>query len=400
MKNKMKKLFGTPLRATLSTISLLIIIAILGTGTVYAAGNIAQNSSIGEEKAKNFAFVDAGVDPATVTEVQTEFDYEQGQFVYEVEFSANGTEYDYWINASNGSVVKKEIEAAELNDTTSPAATSITLKEAKRIALNDAKLSEDAVTFTTAELETEHNLSLYEIDFYAQNVEYEYEINAADGTIYSKSKEALVDNQKETSSLTDKKPVTSDIKENTQNITHNSSNNSSDKTETTNNEKAPVKKITLEKAKSIALADAGVAASRVTFTEAKLDSDDGVAVYDIDFYTQTHEYEYEINAATGAVHDKSIEALKKDDQEESNSSNNTGNSGGSKNYIGIDKAKSIAVKHAGLSMSGVTFSKAKLDKDDGITVYDIEFLKDGIEYEYEVDASTGKILDYSKEQAD
>ena len=32
---------------------------------------------------------------------------EQGQFIYEVEFLANGTEYEYWIKASDGSIVKK-----------------------------------------------------------------------------------------------------------------------------------------------------------------------------------------------------------------------------------------------------------------------------------------------------
>lgn len=68
--------------------------------------------------------------------------------------------------------------------------------------------------------------------------------------------------------------------------------------------------------------------------------------------------------------------------------------------ITLEKAKAIAVNHAGLSMSGVTFSKAKLDTDDGNTIYDIEFYKDGIEYEYEIDASSGKILEYDAEHDD
>ena len=51
-------------------------------------------------------------------------------------------------------------------------------------------------------------------------------------------------------------------------------------------------------------------------------------------------------------------------------------------YIGLEKAKSIALKDAGVS--GVTFVKAKLDSDDGVRVYDIEFYKDNVEYDYEI----------------
>lgn len=55
-----------------------------------------------------------GVDPVSAQITKIEFDYEQGQFVYEIEFVAEGTEYEYWIKASDGSVVKKEIEIVTL----------------------------------------------------------------------------------------------------------------------------------------------------------------------------------------------------------------------------------------------------------------------------------------------
>ena len=99
-------------------------------------------------------------------------------------------------------------------------------------------------------------------------------------------------------------------------------------------------------------------------------------------------YEYEINASTGAVHDKSVEAFK-------GTVAKPGNNG---SYISVDKAKEIAVGKAGLSVSGVTFQKAKLDYDDGRAVYEIEFFSGGVEYECEVDASSGTILDYSSER--
>ena len=78
--------------------------------------------------------------------------------------------------------------------------------------------------------------------------------------------------------------------------------------------------------------------------------------------------------------------------------NNNGSNSNTGNYISVDKAKEIAVGKAGLSVSGVTFQKAKLDYDDGRAVYEIEFFSGGVEYECEVDASSGTILDYSSER--
>ena len=66
-------------------------------------------------------------------------------------------------------------------------------------------------------------------------------------------------------------------------------------------------------------------------------------------------------------------------------------------YIGEAKAKSIALKHVGLSESQVTFIKAHLDYDDGYVVYDVEFYSGNTEYDYEIDAVSGKILEYDHE---
>ena len=63
-------------------------------------------------------------------------------------------------------------------------------------------------------------------------------------------------------------------------------------------------------------------------------------------------------------------------------------------FIGIDRAKEIALNHAGKSSSFVSFSKVKLDDDDGEVVYEIEFYIGSIEYDYEIDAYSGTILEY------
>lgn len=71
-----------------------------------------------------------------------------------------------------------------------------------------------------------------------------------------------------------------------------------------------------------------------------------------------------------------------------------------KGDIGLDKAKEIALNHAGLKSSQVTMIKAKLEYDDGRRVYDIEFYKGNKEYDYEIDASSGTILSYDYDVED
>ena len=66
-------------------------------------------------------------------------------------------------------------------------------------------------------------------------------------------------------------------------------------------------------------------------------------------------------------------------------------------YFGIAQL-TIALKQAGRKANDVTFSKAKLERDDGRWIYDIEFYVTGQnEYDYEIDATTGNILDYEVE---
>lgn len=67
-----------------------------------------------------------------------------------------------------------------------------------------------------------------------------------------------------------------------------------------------------------------------------------------------------------------------------------------KGRIGIQKARELALAHAGLK--DAVFSEGEYDLDDGI--YELEFTADGIEYEYEVNAFTGKITAADREHND
>ena len=65
-----------------------------------------------------------------------------------------------------------------------------------------------------------------------------------------------------------------------------------------------------------------------------------------------------------------------------------------KDYIGEEKARLSAIKHAGLSLQDVSFVKTELDVDGGKSVYEVDFRHDGTEYEYEIDAKTGDVVSF------
>ncbi|NLI65653.1 MAG: hypothetical protein GX380_02790, partial [Tissierellia bacterium] len=66
----------------------------------------------------------------------------------------------------------------------------------------------------------------------------------------------------------------------------------------------------------------------------------------------------------------------------------------SQSLIGAEKAKSIAFNHAGVSAANVRDLDVELDEDDGRKIYEIDFEVGDREYEYDIDAYTGKILDW------
>lgn len=148
--------------------------------------------------------------------------------------------------------------------------------------------------------------------------------------------------------------------------------------------------IGIEKAKEIAMSHAGVSAGSVSFVKAKIDTEDGVKVYDIEFYSGNAEYDYEINSATGAIvsFDQDIENYEIPTQPAAPTQ-------AASSVISVDKAKQIALSHAGVS--GASFKKVKLDTDDGVRVYEIEFKVGNVEYDYDIDASSGAIISSSSE---
>ena len=145
---------------------------------------------------------------------------------------------------------------------------------------------------------------------------------------------------------------------------------------------APSQYIGEAKAKEIALDHAGLKESQVTFLPVRLDYDNGRMEYEVEFWSGSTEYDYDIDALTGSIRsfDRDVEGY--------NIPSLTGTD------IGAEKAKEIALNHAGVKESEAVFLHKERDYDDGRLTYDVEFYSGNIEYDYEIDAATGSILGY------
>ena len=145
--------------------------------------------------------------------------------------------------------------------------------------------------------------------------------------------------------------------------------------------------ISMEKAKSIAMNDAGVAGEAPSHSSAKLDWEDGRQVYEVDFFVNGIEYEYEILASDGSI-------LKK--KQDAEWGKNFGNPGGSAaGQLTMDQARQkVAERIAGVDPANVYI---KEDYDDGRLKYEGEVYYNQTKYEFELDAATGAFTDWEEE---
>lgn len=162
-----------------------------------------------------------------------------------------------------------------------------------------------------------------------------------------------------------------------------------------------------------ALDDAGVQESETTRLKVSEDRDDGRKVYEIQFDAGSTEYDYEIQASDGAVLSAERDTIDTTDASVSNStdSNGQGNQDGTGNQNGnqnnstnagsnVAVSQEEAIKIALDRVSGATEQDIRIefDQDDGKCKYEGEIIYNNIEYEFEIDANSGTILEWSEER--
>ena len=155
---------------------------------------------------------------------------------------------------------------------------------------------------------------------------------------------------------------------------------SSETDPTDQNEQESPSEISLEQAKTIVLKDAGIHASAATFTKEKKDQDHGTIVYELEFKTSDTYYEYEISI-NGMILEVDMEIF--------DYRSATGNE------ISMEEAiQKVLAKVKGASRENIHIEE---DWDDGMHLFEGELYYDHTKYEFEIDAATGTLLEWSME---
>ena len=243
-----------------------------------------QMGYIGEDAAKNMAVTAAQVDTANASFSGVSLDEKDGIAYYGVDFTADGTTYHYAIDAMTGAVIESSSGTAQTTGTTDTTGTSGTTAasqtgtvdeaRAKQIALEHAGVSESDTTFLMAKQDYENGTLVYEVEFYvaATGTEYDYEIDAATGEIRSFDYDA-------------------------ENYTAGQQNTTSGTNETKS--EAEIRAIALAK----------VPGATENDIRMNLDRDDGKLRYEGKIIYEGMEYDFEIDAYSGAIQEWDAESV-------------------------------------------------------------------------------------------
>ena len=267
----------------------------------------------------------------------------------------------------------------------------ISLEEAKKIALKDAKLDEltQKIVFTREELSRNQGKPCYLLEFYTGTNQYFYQIDAKSGSIIyagkfitlSEAKKIALDDAgcKDKVGFTEETLVSGGIKTPYYRLVF-----ADAKTQWTyridavlgivlekkQKEIVTADFISLEEAKEIALKDAGLneATQKIVFTREELSRNSGKPCYILEFYTAKKQYSYKVDAKNGSI----IEAY---------------------HFILLADAKKIALDDAGVNVKVVFTTEDLVAGGIKSPYYYFVFESDSARWTYKIDAVLGVIMD-------
>ena len=169
--------------------------------------------------------------------------------------------------------------------------------------------------------------------------------------------------------------------------------------------------ISKNEVKNIVAENMNVSSSDLYFEDIDFDLDKGIYEVEV-WYINDAAYEYKIDAKEGKIiytdfkyftnQNNSSNGNNKNNGN-SNSNSNNGNSNGQNSLNGVtasitlDEAKNIAITNAGLDINNVQFTREELEHDNHTLVYELEFFSNNIEYDYEINATTGDIISFDRD---
>lgn len=189
--------------------ALLLAAALAGCGNTPAADQTAkismEQAQTAALDAANIEAVDADISSATLSEVS-------GVICYKVEFTSGDHAYSYSINAENGEVLEASYRdknaapadstqsdttasgatttPAQITPSTSTSTGAVDEAKAQEIALAHAGVNAADATITKSKLDYDDGRQVYELEWYANGAKYDYEVAVATGEIVNSGYEA------------------------------------------------------------------------------------------------------------------------------------------------------------------------------------------------------------------
>ena len=267
----------------------------------------------------------------------------------------------------------------------------ISLEEAKKIALKDAKLDELAqkIVFTREELSRNQGKPCYLLEFYTGTNQYFYQIDAKRGSIIyagkfitlSEAKKIALDDagvDVKVAFMTDEL-IAGGIKTPYYRFVFADEKNQwiyridavlGIILEKQQKELVTMDFLSLEEAKKIAITDAGLdeAAQKIVFTKEELSRNQGKPCYILEFYTAKMQYTYKVDAKDGSI----MEAY---------------------HFILLADAKKIALDDAGVDVKVVFTIEELVAGGIKSPYYYFVFESDSARWTYKIDAVLGGIMD-------
>ena len=148
--------------------------------------------------------------------------------------------------------------------------------------------------------------------------------------------------------------------------------------------------ISKEQAYEAVLNHLEITEDKVIDLEIELEAEKGVICYEIEFECPSlgSKHEYYVNAVTGQIVSGGSKYTSLEPTPTAPSADR----------ISKEDAISAALQKAQITNEDAYGLNAKLDRDDGAEIYEVEFKAGGYEYEIEVDALTGEVVGFDREK--
>lgn len=297
-----------------------------GTDTVYIA----------PETALAIALEHAGLREELVSNTQVDVDTDDRTPHYDVSFCDGQYDYEYEIDYMTGQILEHEKEPCDSSPTGNTVG-PMTSGEAIEYALRYAGLGRDDVTDLTCERDDDGERWRFDVEFDAGGYEYSYLIDAVTGELLQIEKEPS-DNAVQGGNNVQAGPATDEAK----------------------------------RALDAALAEVAWTRNDITDLSCELDDDgDEVPHYDIEFEAGGIEYDIKVHAGT-------FEILKVEKELIDDSAALPEGS------LTEDEAIQLALEDRGFTQDEVTDLSCEVEVENDVTIYEIEFEADGVEYAVKV----------------